>query len=113
MYLPNADRAVIEERKITEYLLSLTHPDGESKARYFRGFGFRSDEWERFADALRNVGQNNRVTEARETSYGIQYVIIGQMNTPDGRRPFVRTVWQIDHGTDSPRLITARRQRFR
>lgn len=113
MKLPNAERAVVAREKITEYLLLLTHPEGESKARFLRGFGFRSEDWLKFADALRNVGQNNRVKEARETSYGIQYVIIGQLNTPDGRRPFVRTVWQIDHGTDFPRLITARRQRFR
>ena len=32
--LPNAEMAYVEERKITEYLLALGHPDGHDK-RWF------------------------------------------------------------------------------
>jgi hypothetical protein len=42
--LPNADQARVEREKITEYLLSTSHPDGRSKAEFFSRFGFRVDE---------------------------------------------------------------------
>ena len=110
MKLPNAERAVVEQRKITEYLLSFTSPNGESKARFFTRFGFTVEQWEEFADALLSVGLNNDAVEIEETVHGVKYVIIGFIDTPDGRNPLIRTVWQIDHGTDFPRLVTARRQ---
>lgn len=113
MQLPNAERAVVAREKITEYLLLLTHPEGESKARFFLSFGFEAADWETFASALRFLTLDNRVTETKETAHGTQYVIIGQLDTPDGRRPSIRTVWQIDHGSDYPRFITARRERYR
>lgn len=107
MYLPNADRAVVAREKITEYLLVLNHPDGGSKARFFYRFGFRPDEWEVFAEALRSICLGNEIVEVKETTYGVQYVIIGEINTPDGRNPTIRAVWQIDHGADYPRFISA------
>ena len=109
--LPNAERAVVAREKLTEYLLLLTHPEGESKARFFLGFGFHLERYEEFTKALLNLALNNQVTNIKETDYGTQYVIIGQIDTPDGRRPLVRTVWQIDVGVDIPKFITARRER--
>jgi len=49
--LPNYAQAVVPERKITEYLLSLTHRDGRSKAAFFMRFSFTADNWEGLADA--------------------------------------------------------------
>ena len=40
MQLPNADKAVVDQKKIQEYLLSKTHPDGWSKAQFFSSIGF-------------------------------------------------------------------------
>jgi hypothetical protein len=40
MRLPNAEFAVVEREKITEYLLNPEHRYGLSKARFFAGFGF-------------------------------------------------------------------------
>ena len=52
MKLPNAEQAVVEREKITDYLLNPTHRYGASKAAFFADFGFRLDEWEQLADAL-------------------------------------------------------------
>jgi hypothetical protein len=41
MMLPDRDRAHVDRSKITEYLLSLSHPDGRTKAAFFMRFGFR------------------------------------------------------------------------
>ena len=108
MKLPDAEQAVVAREKITDYLLSPTSPRGASKARFFRQFGFQVAEWEVFAAALRSHCRQHEVADTLETEYGVQYVIIGRIETPDGRNPNIRTVWQLDNGANYPRFITAR-----
>ncbi len=36
MKIPNADKAVVDIRKLREYCLSMDHPRGKHKARVFR-----------------------------------------------------------------------------
>ena len=107
MKLPNAHVAVVEREKITEYLLSETHRYGASKARFFASFGFRRSGWGLLAQALREHGQQHEVNTAMETGFGPRYEVDGELNAPDGRKPRVRTVWQLDRGEVAPRLITA------
>lgn len=108
MKLPNAHRAVIEPEKITDYLLSITSPRGRSKVRFFLRFGFSADNWQAFDEALRLQGAANEVVSIVDTAHGLRYRVDGIIETPDGRNPRIRTVWQINTGTDYPRLLTAR-----
>ena len=105
--LPYADGAVVNRRKITDYLLSGRHPDGRSKAAFFSGFGFRTTHWRTFAEALRAHGEDGTVTALTQTPYGVRYNVDGVIQTPDGRNPRVRTVWIVASGEDKPRLVTA------
>jgi hypothetical protein len=105
--LPNAEMAYVEERKITEYLLALGHPDGHDKAAFFMRFGFRPDNWERLAEALLVHARENELAEREETLYGVQYAVDGPLRTPNGRSPPVRSVWEQRPGAAGPRLITA------
>lgn len=107
MKLPNAENAVVDREKITEYLLNPRHRYGASKARFFAAFGFSAEEWQTLADALREHGQRHEVIRVRETGFGPRYEIEGALRAPDGRRPRIRTVWQIEQGAVAPRLITA------
>jgi hypothetical protein len=107
MKLPNPGGLVVEREKVFDYLLNPAHRYGASKARFFARFGFRPEEWERLADALREHGRAHRVVERRETGFGPRYTVEGELNTPSGRRPHVRTVWQLDEGAVAPRLISA------
>lgn len=52
-------------------------------------------------------GRQNEVTKVTETAYGPRYEVEGELQTPDGRTPGIRTVWQLDRGLVAPRLITA------
>ena len=97
----------IEQKKIVDYLLSSTHRYGASKARYFEEFGFHAKNWHLLAQALREHGRAYDVTRKEETGFGPRYIVEGELNTPDGRRPRVRSVWQLDEGTVAPRLISA------
>jgi hypothetical protein len=107
MKLPNPDNLLVERDKIADYLLNPAHRYGASKARFFTGLGFRVDEWERLAEALREHGRTHDVAGTRETGFGPRYVVEGILKAPDGRGPSVRTVWQMDEGAIAPRLITA------
>ena len=84
-----------------------THRYGASKARFLVQFGFRSEAWEVLAAALRKHGQHHEVTKMKETGFGPRFEVEGELDTPDGRRPRVRTVWQLDKGQIAPRLLTA------
>ncbi len=107
MRVLNAEGAIVAREKIVDYLLSTTHPRGKSKQRFFRAFGFTPDAWEEMAEALRGHVVMHDVVKQETVSDGERYTVIGQMDTPDGRRPMVRAVWQVDTGTDVPRFITA------
>jgi len=107
MKLPNAISALVERQKITDYLLNPAHRYGASKARFFGEFGFRPENWEVLAQALREHGQRHEVSRVKETGFGPRYEVEGELAAPHGKRPLVRTVWQFDHGEVAPRLITA------
>jgi hypothetical protein len=105
--LPNAHLAVVERAKIVEYLLNAAHPDNGGKAPFFMALGFRPDDWEVFAAALRRLALNSSVSQNTETVHGGKYIIDGTIETPVGKTPVVRTIWIIDIGLDAPRLVTA------
>ena len=107
MKLPNADRAIVPQAKIADYLLSQTHPKGKGKAGFFLPLGFTPAAWNVMADALRNQAQVNDVSTRTAVSDGERYTVIGPIDTPSGQRRVVRTVWQIDTDSDLPRFITA------
>jgi hypothetical protein len=105
--LPNADHAVVPDKKLSGYLLSPTHPEGAPKAKFFASFGFRSDDPDTLRNALLAHAQVGQVIATTSTSYGTLYEVAGRVNTPDGHDPWVLVVWMIEIGTDWPRLITA------
>lgn len=107
MKLPNADLIKVEREKITEYLLNAEHRYGASKARFFARFGFSLATWETLAVALREHGQQHEVSGVTETIFGTCYEVEGELRTPNGRTPKIRSVWQLDYGMVAPRLITA------
>jgi hypothetical protein len=105
--LPNYQLAVVPQRKITEYLLSLTHPDRRSKEKFFTAFGFTVDDWETLATALINHVADNDVTKIEDSSFGTRYVIEGTMVSPDNRNPLLRSVWFIGTEENIPKFVTA------
>jgi len=107
MKLPCLDELIVEREKIVGYLLNLDHRYGTTKARLFIAVGFNVDAWNILADALREHGRTHDVIASRETGYGARYVVEGELETPLGARVFIRSIWQFDHGSVAPRLITA------
>lgn len=106
-HVPAAELAVIDERKITDYLLARRHPLGWAKAAYFESFGFRREHWQALRDALATHLQESPVVESTVTPFGQKYMIEGPMRTLDGRQPMLRAVWFVEAGQLAPRFVTA------
>jgi hypothetical protein len=107
MKLPNYEHVVITREKVVDYLLSDAHRDGRHKAAFFKRFGFVVREWEKAALALREHAAEHDVTRVEPSPYGQRYVIEGIVRSPDGRDPFIRTIWFIETGDETPRFVTA------
>ncbi len=107
MKLPNLENAVVAQAKVVEYLLSATHRKGKSKALFFTHFGFSVVRWEELAAALLQHALEHSVITTRTTLYGINYVMEGDLQTPDGRRPQLRAVWCLRQADPIPYLVTA------
>lgn len=107
MKLPNAERAVVPGGKITQYLLSTGHRDGQHKAAFVQSFEFKLEAWETLASALLNHARTHEVTVIVTTAFGRNYVVEGPLPAPDGRAPKVRAVWFIANRQEIATLATA------
>jgi hypothetical protein len=107
MKLPNVEHAVAPSRKITHYLLSATHRDGQHKAAFFRTFGFRPEAWEELAKALLQHARRYEIIRIVPTPFGRNFVIEGALPSPDRRAPRVRVVWFIANDQETATLATA------
>jgi hypothetical protein len=107
MMMPDAARAFVEEQKVVAYLLNDIHPQGRSKARFFRSFGFIPEQWTELAHALSAHARQGELVSTLVLSDSVQYAIEGILKTPDGREPRIRTVWEVRSDDSPARLITA------
>jgi hypothetical protein len=106
MRLPHADKARIDPRKISDYLLSAIHPVGRHKQRFFAGIGFSRDRAEHLVAAIRQVGREGTVRNETATRHGTKYIVDGWLVAPIGRVG-IRTVWIVPEGSLLPELVTA------
>lgn len=88
MKLPAFENARVPLGKVTDYLLSPTHPGGRSKARFFARFGFFATEPNILIEALRKHAYNDYV-KSEETPFGTRYAIEAPLLTPDNRKPLI------------------------
>lgn len=107
MRVPHCQNAEVSESKIVDYLLSLRHPEGGPKARFFLGWGFTIEAWRVLASALKKQVNENDYTNSEEGRYGTKYTVVASIESPKGATTAVETIWMIAKGTHHPRLITA------
>jgi hypothetical protein len=106
MKFPNAASAIISREKLADYLLDPSHPDGGSKADLLISFGYVRSAWQILEDDIRRMHLEEEVVATKQTSWGTRYEIVAPLVGPNGDGVLFRSVWQIDLGTDRPRLIT-------
>jgi len=99
--------AFVDQNKVTAYLLSDHHPVGRGKAVFVQRFGFHRSAWWELRDALLRHALTGRATAPIRTEFGTKFTLVGPLPSPDGRAPFVRSVWFVAEGEVVPRLVTA------
>jgi hypothetical protein len=104
---PNVENARVDDSKLYEYLLSLTHPEGGPKARFFDAIGYSKHNGNVLRSELLRLLRQNDYLEIIPTEFGDKYVVEGEISDINGRRIPLLTVWVIDIGTDFPRLVSA------
>jgi hypothetical protein len=105
--LRNARRAIIDERKLTDYVLSSIHPRGRDKARIFRStLGYDRSSYADLIEQIRHGILRHQAVFMRQDEYGRHYRVDLTLEGPRGAAR-VRTGWLYDRGSDVPRLTTA------
>jgi hypothetical protein len=106
MSLPNADRVVIDVRKLRDYALSETHPVGRFKAAFFIGLGFSARDWAELEMQLRQIAWEGTAQIGEHNGYGQKYVVRGTLRGQQGKSAGVVTVWIVLNGESTPRFVT-------
>ena len=104
MKLPGAERATVADRKVREYLLSPTHPEGKFKAVFFASIGYGSDRWEQLRDDLLKLAQTADAVPAGSNEWGRKFLVDGKIGPQEAP---IRSVWFVPDATGAPRFITA------
>lgn len=104
--LPFADQAVVEEAKLTGYLLNPIHPQGYAKAEFFRLLGFERNQPHFLGQALLCAARATDMAEVL-SPYGRKFVGVSALESPSGRDVRITTVWMLRGGEPPPILVTA------
>lgn len=107
MRLPAAERAIIDSRKITHYLLSTDHPVGRAKSQFFRHVGFSHDRPDQLMSALREMACSGIVLDRVETVFGNKCIVDRELETPAGWSVKVLSIWIVRKSGYPPRFVTA------
>ena len=102
MRVPNAENAVIDPRKLYEYLLDPNHPDGASKADYLALAGYTGRDWAQLDSDLRGQLLSLEARPGRPSPYGRKYEVAGSLTGPNGVSLGIRSIWIVRHGESPP-----------
>jgi hypothetical protein len=105
MIVPNAERAVVDIRKLRGYCLNPDHDEGKHKARLFAAVGITAEDAEALRDVLLRMVKTHEAHLGRRDTYGQRYVVDFFLTWRE-KRIMIRSGWMIEHGTDTPRLTT-------
>ena len=101
MSLPDADRAVVDDAKLRDYLLASGRPLGRFKARLFVSLGYTAKEWERLRDDILAIATSGELTSETTNPYGRKFEVDGILTGPSDRSATVKIVWIILVGQTS------------
>ena len=106
MPIPDANRAVVEDTKVRDYLLNLDHADGGSKAVWFHSLGYIRDDWHYLSADLLAIARDCKEFSTETTPFGVKFKATGVVGRKGHRPGAILTVWIVEDD-DPPRLVTA------
>src|SRR5260370_37555984 len=106
MLLPNAERAEVDIRKLTDYCLNPEHVEGKHKARLFAAaLGLIVDDAPTLRNALLKMVKTQDAKLGLLDEYGQRYTVDLAFEFR-GRQATLRSGWIIEHDSEIPRLTT-------
>ncbi|MFH0766095.1 MAG: hypothetical protein V2A61_06720, partial [Calditrichota bacterium] len=87
--------ARVDLEKLTDYLLSESHPRGRTKAAFFRALGFDLSNIAEFISALEKQAAMGIALVLEENRYGLLVKVEGIIISPIGRRANIRSIWLV------------------
>lgn len=106
MKLPNAERAVVDVRKLRHYCLNAEHPRGQHKARVFKSaLGWTAEQAEDVRRRLLEAVLREDASFLGADDYGQRYALDFPIQGAGGVAT-VRSLWIIRYGEDFPRFAS-------
>ncbi|MBD2021648.1 hypothetical protein H6F43_15820 [Leptolyngbya sp. FACHB-36] len=111
--LPNAQAVEIDLRKFEDYSMNPGNPGNQGKWVTFAAVGYDvQNPQNRIAAAqdvvtqLRQQLSKTPATQGQSNRYGPRFEVRVVIRGANGREGTLVTIWQLDRGTEIPRLIT-------
>jgi hypothetical protein len=106
MLIPNAEKAVVDIRKLRDYCLNPEHDDGKHKAQLFSSIlGMAANNAEELRQILLEVVKKQEAKLGRKDTFGQRYTLDFTIEWQN-RSGILRSGWIIEHGSEIPRLTT-------
>jgi hypothetical protein len=105
MKLPNGERAIVDNQKLSGYCLNPQHPRGKNKARVFASVGIRLADAEELRTALIAAASSAKALPGAANPHGQRYIVDFDLVRPD-RTVRIRSSWIVRIGEDLPRLTS-------
>jgi hypothetical protein len=106
MRIPNAEHAVVDIRKLSDYCLNPMHDEGKHKARLFAAaLGMTANDADELRDALLQAVKTHNAQLGRRDEYGQRYIVDFMLQWR-GKQAMIRSAWIIEHDSDTPKLTT-------
>lgn len=106
MKIPNAEKAVVDIRKLRNYYLDEDHPVGKHKAKLFASaLNLTSKDADDLREVLLSAVQNYDAKLGKKDEFGQRYTVDFEAEK-DGKRANIRSGWIIEEHSDVPKLTT-------
>lgn len=106
MFIPNAEHAIVDIRKLRDYTLNPQHRVGRHKARLFNALlGITQGDADALYDILLEVVRTNEAELGEHDAHGQRYRLDFILNW-HRQHAQIRSVWNIRDNESHPRLIT-------
>lgn len=106
MFVPNAENAVVDIRKSTDYCLNPNHEIGKHKALVFeKSLDLTVDDAEELKNSLLSAVKNNEAQAGKFDKYGQRYTVDFEIENV-GKKAVIRSGWIIETNDDFPHLTT-------
>ena len=107
MKLPGAERAIVPQEKVRDFLLSTANPRTKGKAAFFQALGFQVSDWQALRSALLGIASSGDANPGQKSEFGTNYEVRATIAGPAGRQAVIKTIWIVEAGDDQPRFVAA------